>query len=197
MTPPVPPSGFPFARAILLTLVAALLATVLWFGADILALRAKVAAVETERDLATAAQSLAQSQLKERTLLAEGMINDLHRQMREQSGLSRLTVVLLAPSAGSAPAQGVVFWDPHQQTGLLVATQLPVLDGDKVYRAAIIPSNSAEPVGIGTLQPDSSGKAVIDFQLSNSFAGTPKFTVGVVAKNSSLPVPPTIILSGK
>lgn len=137
MTSSASDHSFPAARVAMLSLVAGLLAATIWFGAQASASRAKVAALETERELAKTAAELAQSQLKERTLLAEESINDLGRKLEGRANPARRTAIRLRPTDQSATVGGIMLWYPAEKAGLLVVLGLPALGADQQYELRV------------------------------------------------------------
>lgn len=141
----------------------ALLAT--WFGVQISSLRAENAALRTQRELAEVAYRMAQSQLAERTLVAEQMIATLGQRLRRTEDLSRLKITALASLVGNTPeARAIAVWDPEQQSGLLTVEKLPAIASEQDYQIWVIDPQYPIPVDGGVFKPDSAGRATLTFK---------------------------------
>jgi hypothetical protein len=148
--------------------------------------RQQARAEQTERDLAEVALQLLQSRFNERTLLAEGLINDLQQRLTRQQDISRLRVVLLTPPA-DAPSTtvAVVVLDAERQSGLLVADHLPLLPTDQDYHLWIIDSARTPPSDAGIVTPTTDGRALLAFKFAA--APNPGIRFGLGQKISGAP----------
>lgn len=170
MTPPVPPppadsAASPLARWMPLVAAACLGVAALWLATLNLALRNENTALRTERALAEIDYRTVQNQLQERTLVAEGMINQLGRQLRDEENLSRLKITALVPVAeNTKEAQVIAVWNPRQGTGLLTFDKLPVLGEDQDYQIWIVDPSAKDPVSGGVFHVSAEGQAALGFR---------------------------------
>lgn len=178
--------------------VSALLAfTALWLTARVIALRSENQSLLTERMLAEVAYKLGQTQLAERTLLAENMINHLGTKLRRSEDLARLRICILAAPAGSSQeTQGVVIWDPELQTGLLSVEKLPLPATVYDCQLWITYSGIPEPVSGGVIQVAADGRAELAFKPDPSAAQAIAFAVSVEKKGGSPKAEGRILLLG-
>ena len=177
--------------------VAAMLAcTALWLGRLIVALRAENQSLRTERMLAEISFKLGQSQLAERTLLAENMINRLSSSLRHAEDLARLKVSVLAGGAGLPPAvRAIVFWDPARQAGLLTLENFPANDSQQEYQLWLIDPAQPLPIAAGTFQVDASGRLAFAFKSGQPPVSTAVvFAVSVAPKGAPPAVPGPFVL---
>lgn len=200
MTPPAAPppatsSAFPLARWLLVVAAACLGIAALWLAALNMALRNENSALRTERELAEIAYHTAQNQLKERTLVAESMINQLGRQLHDQGDLSRLKVTALASPAGNTKeAQAIVVWDPKQETGLLIVDRLPAITEDQDYQIWIVDPACKNPVSGGTFHVSAADKAALGFKPEQPVRHAVGFAISVGKKGGVPKAEGTMVL---
>ncbi len=164
-TPPPAATGLFLLRWVALAVLMGLGTTAVVLSWRLSALRTENNTLRTERDLAEVGRQTAQSDLDERTLLAEHMINDLGRDLREHSDLKRLKVTLLRPPAENADdSLAVVVWDQKDQAGLLSVDQLPPNDEGQDYQIWIADPAQNEPVNGGAFHLRPSEKLVFAFK---------------------------------
>jgi len=189
---------FRFPRWLPLAAAAGLAVTAIWLGRQNLSLREQNTALRTERELAELAYQAAQSQLQERTLLAEGMINDLGRQLREQQDLTRLKVTALASLAGNTPtAQAIAVWDPGRETGLLTIDRLPVIADSQDYQIWVVDPAYPIPVDGGVFKPGEDGRAVLTFHGDKPIRSVAAFAISLEKKGGVPKAEGPIVLLGK
>lgn len=194
--PPAPLLNFP--RWLPLAAAAGLAITTVWLGTQNLSLREQNAALHTERELAELAYRAAQSQLRERTLLAESMITDLGRQLREQQDLTRLKVTALASLAGNTPtAQAIAVWDPGRETGLLTIDRLPAIADSQDYQIWVVDPAYPIPVDGGVFKPGADGRAVLTFHGDKPIKSVAAFAISLEKKGGVPKAEGPIVLLGK
>jgi anti-sigma-K factor RskA len=190
--------AFPFARVLPWAAAAcfALLATFL--GVRTIALRSENSALRTERELADVALRMAQSQLSERTLLAERMIADLNTKLRHNEDLSRLKITALASLLGNTPeAKAIAVWDPEQQSGLLTVEKLPAVAQEQDYQIWVIDPQYPIPVDGGVFKPDSAGKATLTFKTDKPVRQAAAFAISLEKKGGVPKAEGPLVLLGK
>ncbi len=168
MTPPtsrIPTAGRALFRWVFFALAAALALAVVQLAFELNNLRNENAALKSGRDLAEVAAKSAQIQLRERSLVAEGMINELGRQLRGKNDLSRFkSFSLLPPSPDERGPLAVVVWDVAAQTAQIAVVRLPAHAGDQEYRWWVIDAagrrfpcgdfqNGRDEAGVSTVHP--------------------------------------------
>lgn len=199
-TPPAHANVTPFPIVRLLPWAAAAGFALLagWFGLQTLSLGQEAAALRTERDLADTAYRLAQSQLGERTLLAEKMIADLGQQLRTQEDLTRLKVTALAALAGNTKeAQAIAVWDPAHQTGLLTVEKLPAIAASQDYQIWIVDPAYPNPVNGGVFSVGADGRIALPFKPDQPVAQATAFAISVERKGGVPKAEGPIVLLGK
>jgi anti-sigma-K factor RskA len=151
-----------------------------WSGLQIRAIRAENETLRTQRDLAEVAYQLAQSQLAERSLLAERMIADLGRQLQRTEDLSRLKITALASLLGNTPeARAIAVWDPDKQAGLLTVEKLPVIAAEQDYQIWVIDPQYPIPVDGGVFKPDPAGRATLTFKGDKPVSSVAAFAISL------------------
>ena len=189
---------FPPGRWLPLAAAAALAITALWLGSKNRALRQENTTLRTERELAEIAFKTAESQLQERSLIAETMINDLGRQLRDQKDLTRLKITALASLAGNtAEAKAIVVWDPGRETGLLTVEKLPVIADSQDYQIWVVDPAYPNPVDGGVFKPGADGKAVLAFKGNKPISSVAAFAVSLEKKGGVPKAEGPIVLLGK
>jgi len=189
---------YSFNRWLPLAAAAGLAITALWLGSQIQALRQENIALRTERELAEIAYQTAQSQLKERSLIAETMINDLGRQLRDQEDLTRLKITALASLAGNTPeARAIAVWDPGRETGLLTVEKLPVIADSQDYQIWVVDPAYPNPVDGGVFKPGADGKAVLTFKGNKRISAVAAFAISLEKKGGVPKAEGPIVLLGK
>ena len=188
----------PFSRWLLLAAAAGLAVATLWLGSQNLRLHQENSALRTERELAQLAYRAAQNQLKERSILAESLINDLGRQLREQQDLTRLKITALASLAGNTPeAQAIAVWDPGRETGLLTVDKLPVIADNQDYQIWVVDPAYPNPVDGGVFKPGADGRAVLTFKGNKPIKGAAAFAISLEKKGGVPKAEGPIVLLGK
>lgn len=179
----------PWAMALGFGLVAIL------FGVRLMSLRAENEALQTQRELADLAHRLAQSQLAERTLVAERVIAELGANLQRQENPDRLTVVTLgAPSTDSSAAQAIILWDAGQHTGLLAAEKLPALAGDEHYLLQVGAGADFSAVNGGLFRPDAEGRAKLTFKIERPAAAPMRFGISREKSDGAANSPGALVL---
>lgn len=117
-----PGSVSAFLFWIVMGIAAACAFAAVWLNLKVATLQVEIQGLTTERDLADVALRAAQTQLRQRSLVAEGMINDLGRQLRARD--ASLTIRVLAGS-NSTPPFASVAWNPDTRVALLVSENFP------------------------------------------------------------------------
>jgi anti-sigma-K factor RskA len=189
---------FPLARWIPWAAAAsfALLAGALWLRST--GLSAEVQMLVTQRDLAETAYKIAQSQLAERTLLAEQAIADLGQRLRQTEDLGRLRVTALASLLNNSPeARAIAVWDPGQQSGLLTVEKLPAIAAEQDYQIWVIDPQYPIPVDGGVFKPDSDGKAVLTFKGDKPVQKVTAFAISLEKKGGVPKAEGPLVLLGK
>jgi len=188
-----PPLRFtPWAIAAGLTLAAT------WLTFQNQTLQSENETLRTERRLAEVAYQAAQTQLKERSLLAEGLINDLGRQLHEQQDLTRLKVTALASLAGNTPeAQAIAVWDPGRETGLLTVAKLPVIADNQDYQLWVVDPAYPNPVDGGVFKPGADGHVVLTFKGNKPIKSVAAFAISLEKKGGVPKAEGPIVLLGK
>lgn len=167
----------PWAAAAALALVAA------WYGREAAVLRDQNEALRTDRELAEVAYKMARSQLAERTLVAEKMINNLGAKLRHSEDLARLKISALASLAGNTKeAQVVAVWDPDQQAGLLSLDRLPPIAESQDYQLWIVDPNHKDPVSAGVFHSPADGRMALPFWPDHPVAKATAFAISVERK---------------
>ena len=190
--------AYPFNRWLPLAAAAGLAITALWLGSQIRVLRQENLTLRTERELAEIAYQTAQSQLNERSLIAENMINDLGRQLRDQEDLTRLKITALASLAGNTPeARAIAVWDPGRETGLLTVEKLPVIADNQDYQIWVVDPAYPNPVDGGVFKPGANGKAVLTFKGNKPIGAVAAFAVSLEKKGGVPKAEGPIVLLGK
>lgn len=198
---PVPssaPAPSSFGRWLPWLCAAGLLLAGLWLGSLCLALRTENIALRTEREFALIAREAAQTQLKERSLLAERMINDLGRELRDLKRIGRLQVVPLLPPVPTAEAaQVTVIWDSLQLTGILASRQLPPLREHQHYQLWVVSPTGRQSVKGGALPAGQDGSRTLVFQLDAPLAHDAGFALTLATGDGPEPADAPILLSGR
>ena len=190
--------AFPLLRLVPWGLAAALAVTTTWLSFQNLTLRSDNNMLLTERRLAEIAYKTASNQLSERSLLAETMINDLGRQLREQHDLTRLKITALASLAGNTPeAQAIAVWDPSRETGLLTVDHLPVIGDNQDYQIWVIDPAYPIPVDGGVFKPGADGRAVLAFKGNKPIKAVTAFAISLEKKGGVPKAEGPIVLLGK
>lgn len=193
-----PTVSSPLFRLIPWGLAAALAVMTTWLSFQNLSLRVDNDMLLTERRLAEIAYKTASNQLGERSLLAETMINDLGRRLREQEDLTRLKITALASLAGNTPeAQAIAVWDPGRETGLLTVDKLPSIRDDQDYQIWVVDPTYPNPVDGGVFKPGADGRAVLTFKGNKPIKGAAAFAISLEKKGGVPKAEGPIVLLGK
>lgn len=162
------------------------------------ALRQEGESLRTERQLAEAACRIAQNQLSERSLLAEGMINRLNAQLRRSEDLARLKVTALAALAGNTKeAQAIAVWDPGRETGLLTVEKLPAIADNQDYQIWVVDPAYPIPVDGGVFKPGADGRAVLTFRGNKPIKTVAAFAISLEKRGGVPKAEGPIVLLGK
>jgi len=190
--------AFPIFRWLPQAIAAGLAVAALWLGFQNMALHEENSTLRTERQLAEIAYHAAQTQLKERSFIAENMINDLGRQLREQQDLTRLKVTALASLAGNTPeAQAIAVWDPARETGLLTVDKLPVIADNQDYQLWVVDPAYPNPVDGGVFKPGTDGHVVLTFKGDKPIKSVAAFAISLEKKGGVPKAEGPIVLLGK
>lgn len=189
---------FPVARLLPWAAAACFALTAVWLGLRASALRAENESLATQRDLAEVATQIAQSQLAERTLVAESMINDLGTKLRRSEDLSRLRIAALASLLkDSAEARAIAVWDNDRQSGLLTVEHLPAISPERDYQIWVIDPQYPIPVDGGVFHPSAEGKATIAFRGDKPIQSVSAFAVSLEKKGGVPKAEGPLVLLGK
>ncbi|WP_415907220.1 anti-sigma factor domain-containing protein [Oleiharenicola sp. Vm1] len=189
---------FSLARLAPWGLAACLALTAGFLGLRLVSLRAENAALRTERELAEVAYKMAQTQLGERTVLAEKVIADLGARLKHTEDLSRLKITALASLLGNTPeAKAIAVWDPEQQSGLLTVEKLPAIAAEQDYQIWVIDPQYPIPVDGGVFKPDSTGHAVLTFKADKPVKQAAAFAISLEKKGGVPKAEGPLVLLGK
>ncbi len=188
----------PLIRLAPWTVAAVMAVAALWVTRQNVSLQQENSKFRTERQLAEVAFHLAQNQLTERTLFAEGMINSLGRELRRAKDLARLKVTALAAPAGHpTEAQVIAVWDPELQAGLLTMEKLPAIADTQDYQIWGFDPAYPNPVSAGVFHGAAGGRVVLAFKPDQPVAQATAFAISL-EKKGGVPKPEgTIFLLGK
>jgi anti-sigma-K factor RskA len=193
-----PVVAFPLLRFAPWAAAAALTLAATWLATRNLSLQSENDVLRTERQLAEIAYRAAQTQLKERSFVAESMINDLGRQLLEQQDLTRLKITALASLAGNTPeAQAIAVWDPAHETGLLTVDHLPVIADNQDYQIWVVDPAYPIPVDGGVFKPGADGRAVLTFKGDKPIKTVAAFAISLEKKGGVPKAEGPIVLLGK
>ena len=193
-----PAPMFIFPRWLPLAAAAGLAIATVWVGSQNLTLREQNSALRTERELAELAYQTAQARLQEHSLVAESMINDLGRQLREQQDLTRLKVTALASLAGNTPeARAIAVWDPGRETGLLTVEKLPAIADNQDYQLWVVDPAYPIPVDGGVFRPGADGTVVFTFKGDKPIKSVAAFAISLERKGGVPKAEGPIVLLGK
>lgn len=193
-----PVVAFPFLKFIPWAAAAALALTATWLASQNYALRAQNQNLQTERELAQIAYQTAQSQLSERTLLAEKLITDLGHKLQNSENLARLKITALASLAGNTQeAQVIAVWDPEQEAGLLSMEKLPAIADTQDYQIWIVDPAYPNPVNGGVFHVDAEGKIALPFKPDQPVTNVAAFAISLEKKGGVPKAEGPIVLLGK
>lgn len=167
-------------------------------GLWIRSLQAENESLRTQGELAEVAHQMTRSQLAERTLVAEGMITELGRDLQRAGSLGRLQVTTLAPLLRNiTAARAIAVWDAERQAGLLVVENLPHVSPEQDYQIWIIDPQHPDPVPGGVFKPDAGGKATVVFQAGQPVRDAAGFAVTLEkAAGAARPEGPMVLRGG-
>jgi anti-sigma-K factor RskA len=189
---------FPLLRLLPWAAAASFALVALFLGIRSNALRAENDSLRAQRELAEVAYKMAESQLAERTLLAEGMIAELGRKLRHTEDLGRLKVAALASLLGnSAEARAIAVWDPEQQSGLLTVEKLPAIAAEQDYQIWVIDPQYPIPVDGGVFKPDTAGRATLTFRGDKPISQASAFAISLEKKGGVPKAEGPLVLLGK
>jgi len=195
---PGPAAAFPLLRFIPWAAAAGLAIATAWLTSRTLSLEAENEFLRTERRLAEVAYLNAQARLKERSLVAEGMINDLGHQLRDQQDLTRLKVTaLVALAGGTAEARAIAVWDPGRETGLLTVDKLPVIPENQDYQLWVVDPAYPNPVDGGVFRPGPDGRVVLAFKGDKPIKSVAAFAISLEKKGGVPKAEGPIVALGK
>jgi len=193
-----PVAAFPLQHFTPWAIAAGLTLAATWLVFQNQTLHSENETLRTERRLAEVAYQAAQAQLKERSFLAEGMINDLGRQLHEQQDLTRLKVTALASLAGNTPeAQAIAVWDPSRETGLLTVAKLPVIADNQDYQLWVVDPAYPNPVDGGVFKPGADGHVVLTFKGNKPIKSVAAFAISLEKKGGVPKAEGPIVMLGK
>jgi len=189
---------FPSLKLVPWALVAGIAAAALWLGYQNYLLRTENVNLQTDRQLAEIAHKIAQSQLSERSLLAEGMINDLGRKLRRTEDLARLKVTALVSLAGNTrQAEAIAVWDPDRQCGLLTMEKLSPIGAGQDYQIWVVDPAYKDPVNGGVFHVSHDGKIAVPFKADKPITQPAAFAVSLERKGGVARADGTIVLLGR
>lgn len=131
------------------------------------AVRSQVDLIRIERDLAVVSERLMRTEMTERTLLAERMINELAAEVRSSTVLQQLDLaVLVSPLTNMRDARAALLWTTATSPprAVLRVQRLPSLPTGAHYQLWHQRSGSGVPVSLGTFRPDARGDAQLDLE---------------------------------
>lgn len=189
---------FPLVRLVPWIAAAGFALATVWFGVRSSSLSAENSTLRTQRELAEIAYKLSQSQLAERTLLAETMINDLGSKLQRSEDLSRLKITALASLLNnSAEARAIAVWDPEQQAGLLTVEKLPAIAAEQDYQIWVVDPQYPIPVDGGVFKPDPTGRATLTFKGDKPIRNVAAFAISLEKKGGVPQAEGPLVLLGK
>ena len=190
--------SFPFFHWLPLAAAAGFAMAAIWLGTQNLKLHQENGSLRTEREMAEIAYESAQTQLKERTLVAETLINDLGHQLSAQRDLTHLKITALAALAGNTPeARAIAVWDPGLETGLLTIEKLPVIADNQDYQIWVVDPAYPNPVDGGVFKPGPDGKVVLTFKGNQPIKAAAAFAISLEKKGGVPKAEGPIVLLGK
>jgi anti-sigma-K factor RskA len=190
--------AFPVTRWLPLAAAAGLALAVLWLGWKNFGLRQENIALKSERELAEIAYKSARTELQQRSLVAENMINELGRQLRQEQDMTRLKVTALASLAGNTKeAQAIAIWDPAKQSGLLTVEKLPAIADDQDYQIWVVDPAHKEPISGGVFHVEADGRVAFGFKPDQPVTQAAAFAVSVEKKGGAAKNEGPIVLLGK
>ncbi|MBA3848986.1 MAG: hypothetical protein C0502_03195 [Opitutus sp.] len=168
-----------------------------WFAIRSDAFRAETDSLRAQQELAEVTSKMAQSQLAERTLLAEGMIAELGRKLRLTEDIGRLKVAALAARLPNlAEARAIVVWDPALQSGLLVVSHLPAIAGEQDYQIWIHDPRHPTPINGGVFKPGVTGHATVAFKGEQPLSQAVAFAISLERKGGAPKSEGPVVLLG-
>lgn len=192
---PAPVTRFRFAPWGLAAALA-VFAGLLGYGNRVL--REENQSLRDEYRLAEAAFRTAQTQLTQRSELADQTAADLRERLRRFENLSRLKVAALASLAGNTrEAQAIAVWDPDQQAGLLTFDKMPVIAASQDYQIWVVDPAYPNPVNGGVFQVDANGRATLAFKPDQPVPAAAAFAISLEKKGGVPKAEGPIVLLGK
>lgn len=192
------PAFNPLFRFAPWAVVAVMVIAALWVTRQNVSLQQENSRLRTERTLAEVAGHLAQNQLKERSLLAEGMIKSLGRELIRSKNLARLRVTALLPPADrTTEAQVIAVWDPEQQAGLLTMEKLPAIAATQDYQIWVVDPAYPNPVNGGILHVATDGRIGLAFKPDQPVTQAAASAISLEQKGGVPKPAGTIVLLGK
>ena len=190
--------AFPFRQFAPWAIAAALALAATWLATQNVTLRSQNANLRSERELAEVAYKMAQSQLSERTLLAEKLISSLGEKLRHSDDLARLKISALASLAGNTKeAQVIAVWDPEQQGGLLTMEKLPAIADNQDYQIWIVDPAYTNPVNGGVFHVSADGRVVLPFKPDQPVKQAAAFAISLERRGGVPKAEGPIVLLGK
>lgn len=179
-------------------IAAALAIATLWFARRYLQLRNESITLRSERQLAEVAYRMTQSQLAERSLLAERMITDLGNKLRNSEDLSRLKVTALAsPDGNTLDALAIAVWNPDQQAGLLAIEKLPVNADAQDYQIWVVDPAYPDPVSSGVFHVGTGDRMVLPFKPDQPVARATAFAISLEKRGGVPKAEGPLVLLGR
>ncbi len=190
--------AFPLTRLLPWAAAACLALTTGWFALRATSFEAANRTLDAQRELAETAYRMAQSQLAERSLLAEQMIADLGQRLQRSEDLGRLRVMSLASlQQEQADSRAVAVWDQDRQAGLLAVEKLPAVAADKDYQIWVIDPQYPIPVDGGVFKPGADGRATLTFKGDKPIAAATAFAISLERKGGVPKAEGPLVLLGK
>ncbi len=191
-------TSFPPLKAAPWAVAAALAVAAAWFARQNVTLRHENLNLRGERQLAEVAGKMARNQLTERSLLAENMITDLGRQLRQSGDLTRLRVSVLVPPAGNpGEVQAVAVWNPATQAGLLTGGKLPANADTQDYQLWILDPARPDPVSSGVFHVGADGKVALAFKPDQPVTQAAAFAISLEQQGGVAKAGGPFVLLGK
>jgi hypothetical protein len=150
-----------------------------FLGQVYFAARSEVTTLREQAALAEIEGQTLRQRMEAERILSSRRTADLLVELRQQTDLARLRIVLLITASGAtSPAQAVAIWDAQRQEGELAAFQLAPLAPDRSYRIWIIDPQYPDPVSAGAFTvAQSTGDARIRLKPEKPIATASRFAI--------------------
>ena len=163
-----------------------------YFGSHYIAARSESIFLANEAELARVeVQGLSQE------LEAARILHASHAgRLQHAADPAQLKLVRLDPQrAADTGAAAMIAWNPANQSGLLVAQNLPALPPDETYRLWITEAAQPNPLSASVFEPDAQGSVRIAFHAEQNASHVDAFSITREPKTSSTQPAGPVILS--